>query len=103
MPPGGSLTIRLVRNTVLIWLLVRVVIAIVLGLASFAPREVVIVCLVALVLVWVDIRTFHERLLYENLGFSPFLISSAVLSIALSLELLTGRFAGTFIREIVGR
>lgn len=85
------------------WLLVRVVIAVLLGIATFAPREVVIVCLVTLALVWVDIRTFHERLLYENLGFAPFLISAAVLSVTLALELLTGRFAGDLLRQIVSR
>jgi len=95
--------IRLVRNTILMWLLARVVIAVVLGIASFAPREVVIVCLVTLALVWVDIRTFHERLLYENLGFSPVLISCTVVFVTLTLELLTGHFAGAFIREIVSR
>jgi hypothetical protein len=60
-----------------------------------------IVCLVTLALVWVDIRRFHERLLYENLGYSPLVISVTVLTITLILELLTGHFAGAFLRPIV--
>jgi hypothetical protein len=101
MPPAWALPIRLARSTLLMWLLVRVVIAVILGFVTFAPREVVIVCLVTLALVWVDIRTFHERLLYENLGYSPLAISSTVLAITLGLELLTGHFAGAVLRPIV--
>lgn len=101
MPLAWPLPVRLARSTLLIWLLVRVVIAVVAGLATFGPGEVVIVCLVTLALVWVDIRRFHERLLYENLGYPPLVISVTVLAITLILELLTGHFAGAFLRPIV--